>query len=238
MTAYVLIHGAFHGGWCWKRVARSIRAAGREVYTPTLTGLGERAHLLTPEIGLETHIQDILGMLEYEDLHEVVLVGHSYGGMVITGVAEKCPERLSQLVFLDAFIPKDGQALIELFPPEMAAKIREQTRSEGQGYRLPPSAPEIFGVTTDEDLAWVKPRLSPQPIKTYLDPVHISNPFATQIPHVYIYCIHPHSLLEQFVTAIRSDKSWQYYEITAGHDAMIVEPDKLSQVLLTLAPAD
>ena len=140
MTTYVLVHGAYHGGWCWKHVANSLRNAGHEVYTPTLTGLGERAHLINPEIGLDTHVQDILGLLEYEDLHDAVLVGHSYGGMVITGVAEKCPERLAQLVFLDAFIPANGQSLIELFPPEMAGRLRAQTRLDGDGYRLPPSS--------------------------------------------------------------------------------------------------
>ena len=234
MMTYVLIHGAFHGGWCWKYVANSLRNAGHQVYTPTLTGLGERAHLISPEIGLDTHVQDILGVLEYEDLHDVVLVGHSYGGMVITGVAEKCPERLAQLVFLDAFIPGNGQSLIELFPPEMAGRIRDQARLEGEGYRLPPSSPEIFGITREEDLAWVRPRLVAQPFKTYLDPVQISNQKAAQIPHTYIYCLHPRSLLEQFVKTIRMDKNWQYFEITAGHDAMIVEPEQVSNVLLKL----
>jgi len=235
MTTYVLIHGAFHGGWCWKRVAQILRTAGQVVYTPTLTGLGERAHLLSPGIGLDTHVQDVMGLLEYEDLHDVVLVGHSYGGMVITGVAENCPERLAQLVFLDAFIPGNGQALIDLFPPEMAAELREQTNLEGEGYRLSSSPPEIFGVTKEEDLAWVKPRLVAQPFKTYLDPVEISNPKAAQIPLTYIYCQHPRSLLKQFVESIRMNKNWQFWEITAGHDAMIVEPKKVSYLLLKFA---
>ena len=234
MATFLLIHGAFHGGWCWKRVAQRLKAAGHEVYTPTLTGLGERAHLLSPEIGLDTHVQDVVGLLEYEDLQDVVLLGHSYGGMVITGVAEKCPERLSQLVFLDAFIPNNGQALIELFPPEMAAKSREQTRIDGEGYRLPAAPPEIFGITNEEDLAWVRPRLVPQPFKTYLDPVQIDNPAAVKIPHTYIYCQHPHSLLEQFVERIRMDQNWHFFEITAGHDAMIVEPEQVSNLLLSL----
>ena len=235
MTTYVLIHGAFHGGWCWKRVAQILRNAGHEVYTPTLTGLGERAHSLSPEISLDTHVQDVLGLLEFEDLHDVILVGHSYGGMVITVVAEKCPERLANLVFLDAFVPGNGQSLIELFPPEMAARLGEQARLEGEGYRLPSSPIEIFGATKTEDLAWVKPRLTAQPFKTYLDPVQISNLKAAKVAHTYIYCQHPHSLLEQFIQNIRQNKSWQFFEITAGHDAMIVEPEQVSNVLLKLA---
>lgn len=232
MATYVLIHGAFHGGWCWKRVTSRLIAAGHVVYTPTLTGLGERAHLISPAIGLDTHVQDITGLLEFEDLKDVVLVGHSYGGMVISGVAEKLPDRIAQLVYLDVFIARDGQALIDLFPAEMAAKSREQTQLVGKGYMLPPSPPEMFGVVKKEDLDWVKPRLVPQPFKTYLDPVQISNPKAAQIPHIYIYCDHPRSLLEQFVERIRADKSWQYHVITAGHDAMIVEPEQVSTLLL------
>ncbi len=235
MNTYVLVHGAFHGGWFWKRVAKTLRTAGHEVYTPTLTGLGERAHLLSPEIGLATHVQDVVSLLEYEDLHDVLLMGHSYGGMVILGAADKCAERIAQLVFLDAFIPEDGQALIELFPMEMSNKLKDQTRLEGEGYKLASSPPEVFGISTEEDLAWVKPRLCPQPFRTYLDPIRISNPTAAQLPHTYIYCKHPHSLLEQFVEKIQMDEKWQFFEINSGHDAMVVEPDQVAKILLKLA---
>src|SRR3954452_4236427 len=110
-ATFVLVHGAWHGGWCWKRLTPLLRAAGHEVVVPTLTGLGERSHLLTPEVGLDTHIRDITAVLKYEDLHNVVLIGHSYGGMVIAGVAEEVPERIAQLVYLDAFLPDNGKAL-------------------------------------------------------------------------------------------------------------------------------
>jgi len=121
------------------------------------------------------------------------------------------------------------------FPPEMSANLREQTRRQGEGYRLPPSPPEIFGVTREEGLAWVRSRLVPQPFKTYLDPVQISNPKAARIPHTYISCQHPHSLLEQFVDRIRLDRTWQFWEMTSGHDAMVVKPEKLSLLLLKRA---
>src|SRR6266516_1091932 len=126
MATFVLDHGGFHGGWCWKRVTPHLRAAGHEVYAPTLTGLGERCHLASPETNLSTHIQDILNVLSYEDLTDVVLVGHSCSGMVITGVADRAPERVTRLVYLDAFVPEDGQALRDLFrPPSNGAASSE-----------------------------------------------------------------------------------------------------------------
>jgi pimeloyl-ACP methyl ester carboxylesterase len=120
MATYVLIHGGWHGGWCWARVAPILRAAGHDVYAPSLTGLGDRVHLLSPSVRLETHIEDVLGVLSYEDLRDVVLVGHSYGGMVITGVADRAADRVSHLVYLDAFVPRDGECLLDLLPEERA----------------------------------------------------------------------------------------------------------------------
>ena len=134
MATFVLVHGAWAGGWYWKRVRPLLTAAGHDVFTPTLTGLGERAHLATPDIGLETHIRDVLGVLTYEDLSDVVLVGHSCGGIVITGVAERAPGRLAHLVYLDAYVPADGQSFLDLLvSPERAAMFREQARTEGDG---------------------------------------------------------------------------------------------------------
>ena len=158
MSTFLLVHGAWHGGWCWKRVTPLLRAAGHEVFTPTLTGLGERKHLMSPDIGLDTHVQDVVGVLEYEDLRDVILVGHSYAGMVITGVAGRTPERIAHLVYLDAFVPEDGKSLMDYQPPEMAELFHEGTRTEGEGYKLPAVIPpEVFGVTGEADLAWLRP---------------------------------------------------------------------------------
>jgi len=240
MATFVLVHGAWHGGWCWQRVARILRAAGHEVYTPTLTGLGERAHQLGPDITLETHIQDVVGVLPYEDLHGVVLVGHSYSGMVITGVAEQAAERLGHLVYLDAFVPGDGQALSDFAPPALIAMFREQARREGNGYGVPPLS-DTFGITAEADLAWVRPRIGMHPLQTKLDPVRLSNPNARQLPRTYIYCADPSAPPErprafaQFATRLRTDPAWRYVEIATGHDAMITEPDQLSRLLLDLA---
>jgi pimeloyl-ACP methyl ester carboxylesterase len=240
MATFVLVHGAWHGGWCWQRVARLLRAAGHDVFTPTLTGLGERAHLLGPAINLETHIQDVVGVLHYEDLRDVVLVGHSYSGMVISGVAELAAERLGHLVYLDAFVPGDGQALSDFAPPAIIALFHETARLEGDGYGVPP-LPGTFGITSEEDLAWVRPRLGMHPLQTKLDPVRLSNPHASRLPRTYIYCTNPDappgslSAFAQFATRLRTDAAWRYREIATGHDAMITEPDQLSRLLLDLA---
>lgn len=234
MADYVLVHGAWHGGWCWKRVARLLRTAGHEVFTPTLTGLGEREHLMSPAIGLDTHVDDILGVIEYEDLQDVILVGHSYAGMVITGVADKVPERVGRLVYLDAFVPEDGKALVDYQPPETLALFKEKTRTEGEGYKLPPVIPpEAFGVTDEDDLAWVRPRMNPHPFKTKLDPVHAANPRARAIPRTFIWCNDPADVpFAQFAARARSDPSWQYFELATGHDAMVTKPHEVAELLL------
>jgi pimeloyl-ACP methyl ester carboxylesterase len=232
MTTYVLVHGAWHGGWCWQRVARILRAAGHEVYSPTLTGLGERAHLLGPEIRLNTHIQDVLGVLEYEDLHDVVLVGHSYSGMVITGVAQQAAERLGHLVYLDAFVPADGQSMNDILAPDIVALFDEQARLEGNGYGIPPFS-DTFGITAEDDLAWVCPRLGMHPLNTHLDPVRLSNPLAQRLPRTYLYCGGP--ILKDLADRLRADPDWHVVELATGHDAMVTEPEQLSRLLLDLA---
>ncbi|MGA7673379.1 MAG: alpha/beta fold hydrolase [Nitrolancea sp.] len=240
MTTFVLVHGAWHGGWCWQRVARIVRAAGHDVFTPTLTGLGERAHQLGSGITLDTHIQDVVGVLYYEDLRNVVLVGHSYAGMVITAVAEQAAERLGHLVYLDAFVPGDGQALSDFAPPATIAMFHEQARREGNGYGVPPLS-DNFGITSEADLAWVRPRIGMHPLQTKMDPVRLSNPRARQLPRTYIYCTDPAAPPEaprafaQFATRLRADAAWRYVEIATSHDAMITEPEQLSRLLLDLA---
>ena len=236
MTNFLLVHGAWHGGWCWRRVTRILRAAGHEVFAPTLTGLGEREHLMSADVGLDTHIKDVLGVLEYEDLRDVVLVGHSYGGMVIAGVAEKAATRLAHLVYLDAFVPDDGKSLADYQPPEILAMFHEKANTEGEGYKLPSFPAEVFGVTNEDDLAWVKPRLSPHPFKTKLDAVRLTNLKAAQIPRTYIYCNNPAvGPFGQFAERLQADEAWQYLELATGHDAMITEPEMLSELLLEIA---
>jgi pimeloyl-ACP methyl ester carboxylesterase len=238
MATYLLIHGAWHGGWCWRRVVPLLRAAGHEVLTPTLTGLGERAHLLTREVGLDTHAQDVVGELEYEDLRDVVLVGHSYGGMVITAVAERAAERLAHLVYLDAFVPRDSQSQMDLLGPEFLALFQEQAELHGDGWKLPSFPAERFGVTKEEDLAWVRPRLGPHPFKTKLDKVRLANPKAAKIARTYIYCSDPAiGPFGQFAERARAEAGWRYRELATGHDAMVTEPKRLAEMLMEVATA-
>jgi pimeloyl-ACP methyl ester carboxylesterase len=165
MARFVLVHGAWHGGWCWKKVTPLLRAAGHAVYTPTLMGLGERVHLLSPDIDLATHITDIVNVIEYEDLHEVILVGHSDAAMVITGVAQCVPGRLAHLVYLDALFPMEEDrswaALVRRHQPAIAAMADAQIRESGERWLLPPPSGEmLFGITDPTDWEWVRSRLT------------------------------------------------------------------------------
>ena len=156
MAVFVVAHGAWSAAWAWKKMRPLLRAAGHELWTPTYTGLGERAHLASPAIDLDTHIADVIGMLEMEDLRDVVLIAHSYGGMVATGVADRVPERIAQLVYLDAFVPRDGQSLFDLQPAEARTRMRELARTDGEGWRLPPT--QMPADTPDADIAWASGR--------------------------------------------------------------------------------
>ena len=237
MTTFVLVHGGFHGGWCWKRVTPLLRAAGHQVYTPTLTGLGERSHLASPEVNLSTHIQDILNALLYEDLTDIVLVGHSYSGMVITGVADRAPERVTRLVYLDAFVPEDGQALGDLIrPPANEAASSEVVLLDG--WRVPyPYRERPFGITSENDLQWVLDKITPQPIKTFTEPIRFTNGGAPTIPRTYIYLRPPgeqptDTEFVWFAERARTGSGWKYHELVSGHDAMIIIPEAVAALLL------
>jgi pimeloyl-ACP methyl ester carboxylesterase len=233
MATYVLVHGAWHGGWCWKRVTPLLRAAGHEVYTPTLTGLGERSHLVTADIDLNTHVQDVVNVLEFEELGEVILVGHSYGGMVITGVRERTPERLKHVVYLDAFIPQDGQALVDLLTPQFRNDLLQQAQASGG--RLPPFPVEQYGVFAEADVRWVKPKLVSQPFKTVTTSVSLTSPKALALPKTYVYCNNPAmGPFDQFVERVQKERGWRYRELATGHDAMVTMPRELAGLLLEL----
>jgi pimeloyl-ACP methyl ester carboxylesterase len=165
MATYVLVHGGAHGGWCYGPVARILRSAGQEVHAPTLTGLGDRSHLLRPGIDLDTHIADIVEVLHYEDLRDVILVGHSYGGMVITGVADRAPDRVGDLVYLDAATPANGQSLVDIAGPLMRAARAQGRVVDGVELVLFPGTEPLphYGVTDPADIAWMDERLTPIP---------------------------------------------------------------------------
>ena len=218
---FVLVHGAWHGGWCWKRVLPLLRAAGHDVYTPTLTGLGERAHLATPDVDLETHITDIGAVFFYEDLHNVILVGHSYGGMVVGGVAPRVVNRLAGVIYLDAFMPEDGKSLADYAkfqpPPDV--------------WRLPAGSPTRWGVTKPEDVAWMEERLREHPLRTVMQPVRIESDIAARVPHTYIQCTDTPHILEAAGRAKR--RGFKVRALSgAGHDAMVTRPADVAKLLM------
>jgi pimeloyl-ACP methyl ester carboxylesterase len=230
----VLVHGAWHGGWCWQRVAPLLRAAGHVVYTPTLTGLGERAHLARPDINLDLHAQDLQAMLEMEDLTNVTLVGHSYAGFVISMLAERIRPRLRQLVYLDAFVPDDGKSLLDYIqPPERQAAFLKSGRETGYAAALPLTA---LGVVKAEDLAWAQPRITPHPFASLEQPIRLAQPAGNGLPRTFISCTSPASgSFGQFAAKVRNQAGWQFHELATGHDAMITNPPLLADLLLRVA---
>ena len=235
MATFVLVHGAWHGGWCWKRVEPLLRAAGHDVYTPTLTGLGERVHLASPETDLMTHIQDVVGVMEYEELQQVVLVGHSYGGIVIAGVADRLTSRVAHLVYFDALVPRDGEGELDLLPDHGAAML-ERCRLSGDGWLVPPPGESaLIAWAGSAELPWLTRRLTPQPLKTLQGRVRLTNPAAAGIPATYISCEPGHGPPGGFkVESIRRAQAagWRYRELATGHDAMVTIPRELADLFL------
>jgi pimeloyl-ACP methyl ester carboxylesterase len=241
---FVLVHPAWHGGWVWKKVVPLLRERGHVVFTPTLTGLGERSHLARPDIGLDVHIEDVVNVLKYEDLHEVVLVGHSSSGVVITGVADRAPVRVAHVVYLDAFVPEDGQAVVDLITPERREMMETLVKTEGNGWLLPRFAPppwetivrDIWGVTDDNDVRWMLDRLAPTPFGHLKDPVHRTNPVAEKLPRAYIRCRqYPHPRFDQHAEMAQRSALWRYRELAASHHPVVTMPDKVADLLLELA---
>jgi len=237
MTTYVLVHGAWHGGWCWRKVAQALTATGSAVYTPTLTGLGERAHLLLRETGLETHVRDILGILEVEDLKEVVLVGHSYGGIVVSAVADRVPRRVARLVYLDAVVPRDGECMYDRAPAQIRAHFEAHAKLAGEGWYIPVSAvsAQFLGLKDEEDVRWVMPKLSPHPIRTFCEVVRLSAGFP-QMPRTYINCIGDAPFGQP--RSAHADGIHDYHEVRTGHDAMVTAPQQVVALLRKIAEED
>lgn len=228
---YVLVHGAWHGGWCWQRVSSELRAHGGIVYTPTLSGLGEHKHTLSNAINLDTHISDIVNLIEMEDLHDVILVGHSYAGTVIAGVADRIPERLSKLVFLDAMLVENGQSAFGVQSKEQQDFNTKEAAKDG-GLTVPVWSAEIFGVTKPEDIKWVNARLTGHPFRTFTQKLSLQHPFGNHLPLIYIGCAAPMlKPIVPFAEKAKNSKDWKYYEIATGHDAMITEPEKTAAML-------
>ncbi|WP_063793140.1 alpha/beta fold hydrolase [Frankia sp. R43] len=240
-TTFVLLHGGRHGGWCWSPVARRLRAAHYEVHTPTLTGLGDRAHLLSREIGLDTHVRDLVAACEFEDVRNAVLVAHSYGGMVVAGAMEHLADRIRCLVLLDAHIPRTGESMLDLIGAARAAELVGLANSRGEGWYIPPVGAAYYGVTDPEAAAWLEIRMTAQPLKTYRDPVG-STDRAWDHPSLFVECV-PSALAPQTLARARersaADPRFHYRVLETSHNAMVTDPEAVTALLLeaTALPA-
>ena len=238
MATYVLVHGGGHGGWCYQRVARLLRAAGHEVYAPSLTGLGERSHLVSPQVDLDTHIRDITSLLHYEDLTDVILAGHSYGGMVITGVADRAAGQVGRLVYLDAANPEDGQSLADLAGDHINWTRQFGKTIDGTELVLWPETTDVgmwYGVTDPADVAWMNDRLTPHPWKCFEQPLVFTDEAAFRaIPQYHIVCTSTIATRDpELINQARA--AGRLWDIDTGHDLMITEPQKVANVLLEIA---
>jgi pimeloyl-ACP methyl ester carboxylesterase len=233
-ATFLVAHGAWSAGWAWKKMHPLMAAAGHRLLTPTYTGLGERAHLANPAIDLETHIQDILGVIQCEQLGPFVLIGHSYGGMVATAVADRVADRISKLVYLDAFVPADGQALVDLVSAAAAERMRSAAKAN-DGWRVPPNP--IPPDTSAEDAKWIEALRMPHPLKTFEQKLHLRNG-DTRIPRTYIYATRKtrEDTFRPFADRAKREQ-WAYHEIDASHSPHVTAPTQLVSLLDSVAAA-
>ncbi|MEZ5644220.1 MAG: alpha/beta fold hydrolase [Burkholderiaceae bacterium] len=236
-TSIVLVHGAWHGAWCWKRVLPLLRGAGVESHAVTLTGVGERAHLLGPDIAIGTHVQDIIGLIQAEELQRVVLVGHSYAGNLITCVADRLqrtdPGVLRHLVYLDASVPTPGGSWSSPHAPETVARRVAEAQASG-GLSFPPPDASVFGLE-GADRDWVNRRQTPQPFRVYQEALHFDPQQVWRIPHSFIDCNRPAlPTIDGARQRVRSEAGWKIHELATGHDPMVSAPRELAQLLLSI----
>lgn len=229
MTTFLVAHGAWMAGWAWKKMRPLLEGRGHVLLTPTYTGL-QRSHLAHRDINLETHIADLLGVLRFEDLRQVTLIGHSYGGMVATGVADRAPDRISRVVYVDAYVPRDGQSLFDLQASEWRERMREEARAQGEGWRIPP--PPMSPETSEEDLSWAESRRVMQPLMTFEQCIRLTGAVES-LPRAYVYCKRARAgdVFRQFLDRARGEPGWRVFEIDASHSANITAPEALADIL-------
>jgi pimeloyl-ACP methyl ester carboxylesterase len=236
IKTFVLVHGAWHGGWCWRDVADALRSIGHRVTTPTQTGVGERKHQLTKDITLDTFVADIVNHIEAEELDDVILVGHSLGGTSITGAADRIPDRIRHLVYLDSGIIENGRSVFSTLPADVVAARRKLAAEVGQGVFLPPPAPTAFGIPENHAATdWVKRRLTPHPVSTYEGPLRLDNPVGNGRPRTYIDCTSPlYGPTDGARQWVKKQEGWKWQEIATGHDAMVTAPAQLARMLAAI----
>lgn len=243
---YVLAHGSWHGAWCWRELIPYLTGEGHRVHTLSYTGMGERAHLLAPGITIDTFVADIVGLIESEELENVTLVGHSFGGIPITGAAARIPQRLAQLVYLDAALVPSGQSAFDTYPPADAQARIAAAHAECGGLAVPPprALSASWGLAPgDAGYDWLMRRMSPHPLSSYTTPLHYEGLPGNGVPAVYIECCAPvNPLLESaraMAKALARPKSeggadWEYLMLEAPHEAMITDAEELAALLLDL----
>ena len=236
---FVLVHGAWHGGWCWSPVAARLSAAGHRVHAPTLTGLADRAHLFGAQVTLATHVEDIARLIEWESLDGCVLVGHSYAGNVLTGVADRLRGRVAHYVYLDAVAPPDDAALWRWADYNTEADREARLfaiAGQGAGVALPPAPPAAFGITDPALQQWLRDRLTPMPAGTYLGEIRLANGGSHGLRRTYVEVTEPpFAPMVPTYVRVRADPSWRHLTLASGHDAMVISPELLADLLLGLA---
>jgi len=234
MATFVLVTGAWHGSWCWKRVREALTRAGHAVFTPTFTGIGERSHLLSREVDLETHVADVMNLIRWEELKDVVLVGHSYGGLVVRTVADRMGDRIAALVYLDAFVPENGQSVHDLLPDAQRAGQLELARNVGDGWKVPPIPAEVFNVNL-ADRDWVDRQCTMHPLATFQQPLTLNGQFSTPRNTTFILAERfGGSPFQPFYERARA-LGWTTMTVACGHDVMLDEPQELTNVLAGIA---
>ncbi len=236
MATFVLVQGAWHGSWCWTRVRTALQAQGHEVFTPTLTGVGERSHLLSPQVNLDTHIDDVANLIRWEELSDVVLCGHSYGGCVISGVADRVADRIGALVYLDAFVLENGQCLHDTLPPAQRQMQIDLTQQYGEGWKVPPIPADVFAVNA-ADREWVNRQCTMQPLATFQQPIALTGKGAAIANTTFILANGWND--SPFPAHYERAKAlgWKTLTIPCGHDVMLDMPEELTKALLGIAAA-
>ena len=233
MATFVLVHGAWIGGWCWKRIRKRLQAAGHDVFTPTLTGLGERSQILSRDVNLETHILDVVDLIRWEELSNIVLCGHSYGGAVISGVADRLPDRIGSLFYLDAYVLHNGENVAQHVPAIRWQNFTEGAKSVGDGWKIPPIPPEVFNVKDAADAEWMRRQCTMQPIGCFEQAVKLTGKI-DQIKNVTFILMTgyaQHSPFSPFRDKAKA-KGWRTLTMTCGHMVMFDQPEELSRILL------
>ncbi|GAA0253413.1 alpha/beta fold hydrolase [Cryptosporangium japonicum] len=231
MSTYLLVHGAWHDGRAWNRVVPLLTAAGHRVLAPSLTGHGDHPRPMAPDVGLETYVDDVVGLILAEDLTDVILVGHSYAGLIVSSAANRVPDRVARLVYLDAMVPRDGETAVDVMP---ITQVLIDAAEDGWVAPLPelPAPHGLFGVTDPDDVAWVRSMLVDEPVLAYRQPVRLDDPAVAAVPRVHIHCVGSEV---EGITRRPVPAGEPVWELRSGHDCMVTVPDDLAAVLLKLA---